>query len=88
MEYTFRRTKLSELYKEIGRYLRENGDADIRSIVSLNGDNEASYRVVEIKNLERPFYNVDNLPVEHRSEKIIEIMEVFRKVEELKDGYR
>ena len=45
MEYTFRRTKLSELYKEIGRYLRENGDADIRSIVSLNGDSEASYRL-------------------------------------------
>ena len=45
MEYTFRRTKLSELYKEIGRYLRENGDADIRSIVSLNGNSEASYRL-------------------------------------------
>lgn len=45
MEYTFRRTKLSELYKEIGKYLRENGDADIRSIVSLNGDSEASYRL-------------------------------------------
>ena len=45
MEYTFRRTKLSELYKEIGRYLRENGDADIRSIVSLNGNSGASYRL-------------------------------------------
>ena len=45
MEYTFRRTKLSELYKEIRRYLRENGDADIRSIVSLNGDSKASYRL-------------------------------------------
>ena len=45
MEYTLRRTKLSKLYKEIGRYLRENGDADIRSIVSLNGDTEASYRL-------------------------------------------
>lgn len=45
MRYTFRRTKLSALYKEIGRYLRENGDADIRSIVSLNGDSEASYRL-------------------------------------------
>ena len=50
MEYTFRRTKLSELYKEIGRYLRENGDADIRSIVSLNGDSEASYRL-ELSNI-------------------------------------
>lgn len=45
MEYTFRRTKLSALYEEIGRYLKENGDADIRSIVSLNGDSEASYRL-------------------------------------------
>lgn len=43
--YTFRRTKLSALYKEIGRYLREHGDADIRSIASLNGDSEASYRL-------------------------------------------
>ena len=45
MEYTFRRTKLSELYKEIGKYLRENGDADIRSIVSLNGNGGVSYRL-------------------------------------------
>jgi len=45
MEYTFRRTRLSALYEEIGKYLKEHGDADIRSIVSLNGDNEASYRL-------------------------------------------
>lgn len=37
--------------------------------------------VVEVKDLERPFYNVDNLPVEHRREKINEIMEVFKAVE-------
>lgn len=44
--YTFRRTKLSTLYEEIGKYLKENGDADIRSIDSLNGDSEASYRLI------------------------------------------
>ena len=44
-EYAIRRTKLSTLYEEIGKYLKEHGDADIRSIAFLNGDREASYKL-------------------------------------------
>lgn len=44
--------------------------------------------VVEVKDLERPFYNVDNLPVKYRCEKINEIMEVFKLIEGgLTDAY-
>lgn len=44
-EYTLRRTKLSTLYEEIEKYLKEHGDADIRSIAFMNGDREASYKL-------------------------------------------
>ncbi len=37
MKYTFRRTKLSELYKEIGKYLRENFKKEILGIGMGNG---------------------------------------------------
>lgn len=44
--------------------------------------------VIEVKDSEKTFYNIDNLPSEYQSEKINEIMEVFRKVEELNNGNR
>ena len=34
--YTYRRVKLSSLYKEIGDFLKEHGDADVRSIGSCH----------------------------------------------------
>ncbi len=38
------RVKLSNLYREIGRFLREYGDADIRSVSFCNGyDDNTKY---------------------------------------------
>lgn len=42
--YAFDRVKLSDLYNEIGNFLREHGDADIRGIASCSGyDDKTKY---------------------------------------------
>lgn len=42
--HVFSRVKLSNLYNEIGNFLREYGDADIRGIASCSGyDDKTTY---------------------------------------------
>lgn len=42
--YAFSRVKLSNLYNEIGKFLRKYGDADIRGVASCSGyDDKTTY---------------------------------------------
>lgn len=42
--YTDRKVRLSHLYEEIGKYLKEHGDANVQSIGSIGGaDDHAKY---------------------------------------------
>lgn len=42
--HVFSRVKLSNLYNEIGNFLKEHGDADIRGIASCSGyDDKTTY---------------------------------------------
>lgn len=82
-----------EKYKEIEEALQERNITYVVNdmehiIVFTNEEFRLEYNlilrdaVVEVKDLERPFYNVDNLPVKYRSERINEIMEIFKMVDE------
>ena len=49
--YTFTRVRLSKLYDEIGKFLKENGDADIRSIASCYGYDDKTMYMLRLSDL-------------------------------------
>lgn len=45
--YTDRKVKLSHLYEEVGKYLKEHGDVNVQSISSVGGaDDHTRYSLV------------------------------------------
>lgn len=49
--YAFSRVKLSELYNEIGNYLKVYGDADVRSIASCYGYDDKTIYMLRLSDL-------------------------------------
>ena len=49
--YTYRRVKLSSLYKEIGKFLKEHGDVDVRNIRSCSYSNDNTRFSLDIADL-------------------------------------
>jgi len=49
--YTYRRVKLSSIYKEIGKFLKDHGDADVRSIGSCSYSNDNTRFSLDIADL-------------------------------------
>lgn len=49
--YTYKRVKLSSLYKEIGDFLKEHGDADVRSIGSCSYSSDNTRFSLDIADL-------------------------------------
>ena len=49
--YMFTRVKLSKLYDEIGKFLKEHGNADIRSIVSCCGYDDKTKYLLKLADL-------------------------------------
>ena len=49
--YTYRRVKLSSLYEEIGKFLMNHGDADVRSIGSCSYSSDNTRFSLDIADL-------------------------------------
>ena len=49
--HAFSRVKLSNLYNEIGNFLREHGDADIRGVSSCNGYDDKTMYLLRLADL-------------------------------------
>lgn len=45
------RVRLSNIYEEIGKYLKAHGDADVRSIASVCGSDDKAVYVLELSDL-------------------------------------